>query len=153
DEQAEGLTSGTLATRFYAVMNLKIELVKPYRELVTALFAAALNPHSKIAVLGNDTTMVRHSVLNVFAQVVSDASDAPGQALAEPLAVLLYMAHLLILLFWLNDRSEDGQTTSELLAFARDTLGLINRFLRLPPFSRSLLRLAEIVQPFLNIGL
>ena len=153
DDQAEHIASGTLAARFYAVMNLKIELVKPYRELLAVLFAASLNPQSKIGVLGNTTTMVRYSVLNVFAKVVKDASDAPYAALTEPMAALLYTAHLLILLFWLSDRSEDGKPTIKLLLFSHDTLGLINRFLRFPPFAKSLLRLAQIVQPLLNMGL
>ncbi len=60
---------------------------------------------------------------------------------------MLYVAHLGLLLFWLHDRTPDERATEDLLAFARDTLGLARPLLALPPVSRTLARLARTLEP------
>ena len=75
------------------------------------------------------------------------ATDAPRARHAGNLARVLYVAHLGLLLFWLHDRTPEERATDELLAFARDTLGLTRPLLALPPVSRALARLARTLEP------
>jgi AcrR family transcriptional regulator len=147
EEAARELPRGTLGERFERAMRLKLELVRPYREAFGALFGAALTPHSGVAVLGPQTADVRERVGRVFALVVAGATDAPRPRHAPDLARVLYVAHLGLLLFWLHDRTPGERATDELLAFARDTLGLARPLLALPPVARTLARLARALEP------
>ena len=63
------------------------------------------------------------------------------------MATLLYAAHLLFVLFWLQDRSIGQAKTSELLGFAQEMLGRLRPVLGLPLVAKPLARLAGIVGP------
>jgi hypothetical protein len=60
---------------------------------------------------------------------------------------VLYAAHLLLILFWLHDRSVQNHATQELLGLARTLLALTRRLLRLPPIARILARFAQTIAP------
>jgi AcrR family transcriptional regulator len=145
EAQVETLAPGTLVDRYYQTMLNKLEQVTPYRETLSALFSAAMNPHSVIAVLGAGTSAIRDQMTNVIKVAVLGATDAPKEPQATHLASLLYSLHLLILLFWLYDRTPDQKATYELVKFMRDTLALVRPFLMLPPVAKSLTRLAGII--------
>ena len=147
EEAARELPRAPLGERFERAMRMKVGLVRPYREAFGALFGAALTPHSGVAVLGPRTADVRERVGRVFELVVSGATDAPRARHARDLARVLYVAHLGLLLFWLHDHTPDERATEDLLAFARDTLGLARPLLALPPVSRALARLARTLEP------
>ena len=147
EEASRDLPRGRMADRFDRAVRLKLGLVRPYREAFGALFGAALTPHSGVAVLGPQTADVRERVGRVFELVVAGATDAPRPRHARDLARVLYVAHLGLLLFWLHDRSPEGRATEELLAIARDTLGLARPLLALPPVSRALARVAGALEP------
>ena len=83
----------------------------------------------------------------MYLLVTTGASDAPRRAQAEQMATLFYSAHLLVILFWLQDRSAGQEKTRELLAFAQEMLGRLRPVLGLPPVARPLARLARIVGP------
>lgn len=63
------------------------------------------------------------------------------------MATLFYAAHLLIVLFWIQDRSAGQERTHALLQFGREMLGRLRPLLGLPPVARPLARLAGIVGP------
>ena len=112
-----------------------------------ALFAAGLAPDSEVAVLGDGDEGIRARIWGVFARVVSGASDAPKRAQAEQMPTLLYAAHLLFVLFWLQDRSEGQAKTRDLLGFAQEMLGRLRPVLGLPPVAKPLTKLAGIIGP------
>jgi AcrR family transcriptional regulator len=145
EAQAEMLPPGTIAERFYHTMIHKLEQVTPYRETLGALFGAAMNPKSDIAVLGDNTATIRKRMTNVFQIASAGATDAPKEPQASQMARLLFSVHLLILLFWLYDRTPGQRATDDLVKFVRDTMMLARPFLVLPPAARSLERLAAIV--------
>jgi hypothetical protein len=147
EQEVRQLPPAPLAVRFECAMRAKLALVLPYRDAFGALFASAMNPQTDIAVLGENTADIRHTVGNAFHVVVAGATDAPREQQTRQLATVLYAAHLGLLLFWLQDRSLDTRSTETLLAFTRDTLGLVRRLLRLPPFAKALARLANILDP------
>ncbi len=70
-----------------------------------------MNPNSPVGVLSDSTADIREQMGQVFAQVVSGASDAPKQPQAAHISTVLYSAHFLVLLFWMNDSTPDGQAT------------------------------------------
>ena len=143
--QVERLPAGTIAERFYHIMVHKLGQVTPYRDTLGALFGAAMNPKSDIAVLGDNTAIIRQRMTNVFRAAIIGARDALKEPQAMQMARLIYSAHLLILLFWLYDRTPGQRATDDLVKFMRDTMTLARPFLVLPPVARSLERLAAIV--------
>jgi hypothetical protein len=144
---AEELPPGPIAQRFVALLRLKLDLLEPYREPLAALFAAALSPGSRVAVLGNASAEFRANGVALYRRVVAEANDAPRERQAQNLAAILYATYLTLVLFWLNDRTPGYHSTQELLAIARVGLGLARPVIGLPPVARLIGRLARAIAP------
>lgn len=140
-----------LAARFVAAMTLKLELVGPHRDAFGALFASALDPSSRVAVLGEAASEVRARVLGAFETVIAEADDAPAGRAAD-VAAVLYAAHLAILLFWMHDRTPGARATKQLLALSRDALSFASPALAIPTFADALSRLALALRPVFEGG-
>jgi AcrR family transcriptional regulator len=145
--RAADLPPGPLADRFDWFMRTKLALLQPYRAVFGAIAGAALSPGSEVAVLGERAAAIRRRVMAVMARLVGEAGNAPRGAQVEHVTLILYAAHLLLLLFWLNDRSPDGRATADLLTFTRSTLALLRPLLGLPPVAALLARLARALGP------
>ena len=147
EEEVILLPAVPLALRFAAAVEADLQRLGMHRELMGALFAAGLAPDSEVAVLGDKVAGIRSRIWGVFRIVVSGASDAPKRGQADQMTTLLYAAHLLFVLFWLQDRSEGQAKTRELLGFAQEMLGRLRPVLGLPLVARPLAKLAGIVGP------
>lgn len=143
EEQVRVLPPVPLAEGFYRAMHLHVALLAPYRSVFSEILGAAMNPRSAVGVLGQRTAGVRRHVRDVFARVVTTATDAPREPHAGRLATLLFSAHLALILFWLLDRSPEGRATNELLALTRELLTWMRPLLTAPPVARSVERLAN----------
>lgn len=152
EEEAAILPPQPLAKRFVETMEADLRRLTPHRETMGALFAAGLAPDSPVAVLGEGVAGIRSRVWHIFLTVCTGASDAPKRAQAEQMATLFYSAHLLLILFWLQDRSEGQAKTRELLQFAQEMLGRLRPVLGLPPVARPLAKLARIIGPMFGPG-
>jgi AcrR family transcriptional regulator len=141
-QQIPSLPQGKIAQRFTAAFNLKLALVEPHNELIGVLLSAALNPGSRIAVLGQASVDIRLRMQLAFSRLVSDSSDAPEAATAAALAKLLYIAHLALLYFRVNDRTPGGRATRELLGWIETALTYLPMSYRLPFISDALLKLS-----------
>jgi AcrR family transcriptional regulator len=140
--QVGAFEPASMAEQFERAMLAKLALLVPYREAIGALFSASMNPNSKVAVLGEGTADIRHTVRGLYQTLLEQATDAPRQSQLEQLATVLYGAHLAVILFWLYDRTPEYRATRELISFARDMLGMLRPLLRLPPVASALSRLA-----------
>ncbi len=147
EKEVSRLPAGPMAARFVQAIEADLRGLAPHRVTMGALFSAGLAPNSEVAVLGDRVAGIRSRVCGIFGTVISGATDAPKPAQAAHLATLFYAAHLLIVLFWLQDRSTGQAKTAELLRFARETLGRLRPLLGLPPVAKPLARLAGIVGP------
>lgn len=149
----EALEPASIADLFRQAMTAKIEQVTPFRDSTSALFSAMMNPNSKVAVLGDNTADIRSDSVQAFAGLVQKATDAPKAPQAGQIATLFYSAHLLVLLFWMYDRTPGCKATYQLLDFAGDTLKLLRPALVLPPVARSIARLTTIIEPVFGKGI
>jgi AcrR family transcriptional regulator len=150
--QVRDMPPAPLWQRFDRVMNAKLADLQPYRDAFGALFWAALNPRSRVAVLGADTAQIRKAVGEVFTAVVLGATDAPREAQAKQMASVLYSAHLAVILFWLYDPTPGQVATRQLLTLIRDLLKPARRLLRIPFVSNTLARLASAIEPVFGSG-
>jgi AcrR family transcriptional regulator len=146
-QEVAALPRGSLADRWYRAVQADIARLIPYRATMGALFGVALTPGSDIAVLGSRVSEIRETVWNALLQVITGATDAPKPRLSRELATLAYAAHLALILFWLQDTTPGQSATTELLKFAKQTLGRIRPFLTMPLVTRSLAQLAKILEP------
>jgi AcrR family transcriptional regulator len=141
------LPPAPLAERFVVMMQRKLARLAPYRSILGVLFSAGPTSQSGIAVLSDRTAGTRRRVGALFLEVVQRAGDAPKAPQDRDLATVLYAAHLLLILFWLHDRSPQERATHELLALARLLLALARRLLRLRPIAQILARFAQAIGP------
>jgi len=152
EEEVSRLPPAPLARRFASAMEVHLRRLRAHRETMGALFAAGLAPDSEVAVLGDSVAGIRSRIWSVFERVVTGASDAPKRGQAEQMTTLLYAAHLLFVLFWLQDRSANQAKTQELLGFAQEMLGRLRPVLGLPPVARPLTKLVGIIGPMFGPG-
>ncbi len=147
EEEVNALPPAPLARRFGSAMEAHLGRLGAHRETMGALFAAGLAPDSEVAVLGDNVAGIRSRIWCVFERVVTGASDTPKRGQAEQMTTLLYAAHLLFVLFWLQDRSDGQAKTRELLGFAQEMLARLRPVLGLPPVAKPLAKLAGIIGP------
>jgi AcrR family transcriptional regulator len=143
----EELPPGTLAKRFSAAMRADMRELAPFRDGFSTLFQVGLTPGSDTAVLGEKVASVREKVWATFLDVILGSRDAPREPQARDLATALYAAHLMIVLFWLQDRTEGQRATQELIDFAEDLLGRLRLALKLPMTAKILTRFVKIIGP------
>lgn len=117
---AKKLPEGTVAERFAALMEHKLRILAPHRESFGALLAAALDPGSRASVLGDATADIRALMLQAFGAVVAGATDAPRDP--KSVALVLYGAHLALLLVWVHDRTRGARRTRALMTLAARAL-------------------------------
>ena len=77
------------------------------------------------------TAFSRERVQKVFHEAVSGATDAPLAEAVAPLTDLLYLAHLVIILWWLLDKSPRQRATDALIALLKQVLPAAALTLRL----------------------
>jgi AcrR family transcriptional regulator len=141
-QQIPNLSQGKIAQRFTAAFNLKLALVEPHNELIGVLLSSALNPNSRVAVLGYASTDIRLRMQSAFSSLVSESNDAPDAVITAALAKLLYIAHLALLYFRVNDHTPGGRATRELLAWIETALSYLPMSYHLPFISDALLKIA-----------
>lgn len=140
--QIPALPQGKISQRFSTAMEAKLALIEPHRELIGVLLSSALNPGSRVAVLGDASAHIRKRMQVAFEQLVRMSENAPPGDASPAFAGLLYVTHLGLLYFRVNDRSENGRATRELLAWLENALSYLPLVSRIPLFSEGLLKLA-----------
>lgn len=101
-DRAADLPAGSVASRFAALVRWKLELLAPHRDVLVALAGAAIDPSTRVGVLGSGAQRVRAKVAGLFDLAVRGATDAPDDEAASRLARLLYAAHLALVLLWVQ---------------------------------------------------
>jgi pyoverdine/dityrosine biosynthesis protein Dit1/AcrR family transcriptional regulator len=127
------IPEGTLAERFRSAVEIKLELLKPHRKTLRALFARALDPEHRIGVLGPGSAVIRSRVSGLFASLARASSNAPSARDVRRWTRLLYGAHLALILLWMVDGSDQQKTTNKAIE-AAESLIKKGRSVLLRPF-------------------
>jgi AcrR family transcriptional regulator len=144
------LPAATIAKRFDYLMQALMVVMAPHRLTLVALSGAALNPHSRAGVFGAEGIDVRRRALAAYATLVAGANDAPRATQIDDLATLLYGAQLALVLFWLQDSSDEARKTTDLLTFIVELFQRLRPLLRLPSTAHMLAHLVQIIGPLLG---
>ncbi len=150
EELVNTLPAASIADRFHHLMLELLEVMAPHRLTLIALSGAALNPLSRAGVFGQEGAEVRQRSRASYLVLVSGAKDAPRASQMEDLATLLYGVQLALVLFWLQDLSNESKKTEELLLFIHDLFVRLRPLLRLPWAAQTVARFVRIIGPLLG---
>ena len=78
--RSDELPAGTVAERFAAAMRIKIEVIEPHRQALSAILASASSGAHRLSAMGRHTEGVRQTNISVFDNVVEGAKNAPKKA-------------------------------------------------------------------------
>jgi AcrR family transcriptional regulator len=133
--EAMRMNAGKWRERFVFALQISLEVLAPHRPSLRALIPVLVSGGDE-GVFAAGTAFSRLRVQRVFEEAVTGSSDAPPRPLAESLGRLLYLVHVLVLLWWLLDRSPKQRATTGLMALFRQMLPSASVTLRLPPVRR-----------------
>jgi AcrR family transcriptional regulator len=152
EELVHALPDAPIADRFDHLMHELLAVMAPHRLTLGALSGAALNPLSRAGVFSVEGAEIRRRARANYHILVSKAKDAPRASQVDDLATMLYGIQLALVLFWLQDLSDDTQRTKDLLLFIHELLGRLRPLLRLPWVAHLVARFVQIVGPLLGQG-
>ena len=138
------LPAGQLADRYHQALLHALRELLPLRSAVQALFATAMQTDSRMPLMDSPQGQ---RLASAYGQLVLDSEDALRDAKASQLGTVLYAFHMLIVLFWLYDRSPEQRSTQKLLGLAHEFFKLLRPMFFLPMVPQGIAKLAEIVMP------
>lgn len=128
---AETETELDLSTGFRWFLDSKLAVLEPHREAMIAVFREAIDPESTLSPLSAQAAEVRGANLQVlddlFARCGIDEESDRGRV-----ARLAWMLHLVVILYWLHDRSEGMANTKEIIGKMAELSGLLPLLKMLP---------------------
>lgn len=144
-ERARVLPAGSWRERFLLALRTSLATLDPQRGTLAALVPVLVGDRTH-GLFAPGTSLSRRRVQQVFVDAVTGASDAPSSPGPAALGRLLYLAHLLVLLWWLLDRSPGHRATTRALALLERALPLLAAALRVPGAAALLGQLDELVR-------
>jgi len=141
------LPSGQIAARYHLSLTSALALMAGERKAMAALFAAALAEDAPFDLLRGERAA---RLTRAYHRLVQRSDDALGEPKALELGIALHTFHMLIVLFWLYDRSPEQASTGKLLNLTRDLFKLLRPMFFLPMVPQGIAKLAEIVSPELK---
>ncbi|MBX3226896.1 MAG: L-tyrosine/L-tryptophan isonitrile synthase family protein [Labilithrix sp.] len=134
------LEAGSVAARFAALLEAKLDRLDAQRDVMRALLSVAMDARGDAGVLSSKAAALRARTAGAILTAVVGADDAPANA--SELGALLYGLHLAVVLLWTQD--EDGKMARGVVTLARDLLGQAAPMLALPFVSEAMHRLGAI---------
>ncbi len=140
-------SSGQLTDRYNVVLAQMLINLKPNRIALMALFGAAMRPESNLSLMGTDNNPVSHQLSEGYHQLILTSDDALREPKAQQLGIVLYTFHMLIILFWLYDRTPDQQATDKLRHFIYELFKLLRPMFMFPIIPKAIAKLSQIMMP------
>jgi AcrR family transcriptional regulator len=135
---AAAMPRGKWRVRFLFALKTSLRVLQPHRHLLAALLPVLVADPGE-GLFSPATAFSRVRVEQVFHDAVEEAEDAPSREDAAALGRLLYLVQLVVILFWLLDKSRDQQATEGLIALVERLLPRAVDAYRLRPI-RALVR-------------
>lgn len=141
------LPPGPLADRYHHALTIALAELKKERAAMQALFAAAMDERAGFDLLRGERA---DRLSRAYHRLVLASDDALRDPTALELAISLYTFHMLLILFWLYDRSPGQASTYKLLNLMRELFKLLRPLFFLPLVPQGIAKLSEIVLPELR---
>jgi AcrR family transcriptional regulator len=142
---AADMPAGRWRDRFIFAINACRHALGPHRVALRGLIPVLVGDPDE-GVFAAGTAFSRERVQRVFEEAVALADDAPRPPLAGALGRLLYLVHLLVLLWWLLDKSAKQRATATLVTLTQQLLPSAAMTLRLPPVRRFVVAVDQLIR-------
>ena len=147
ESNIDELPAGQIADRYHQALLRALALMAGERAAIQSMFAAALAEDADFDLLRGQRAK---RLSRAYHRLVLASDDALREPKALELAIALYTFHMLIVLFWLYDRSPGGASTRKLLQLTGELFKLLRPLFFLPMVPQGIAKLAEIVLPELR---
>ena len=108
------MRSGTWHERFMFALRTSLQVLRPHRATLAALIPLMVS-HDVEGLFSPTTTVSRLRVQEAFVLAVGEATDAPEGEAAAALGRLLYIVQLVVLLWWVLEKSPNQRATKKLV--------------------------------------
>jgi len=131
--------------RLGVVFRTGLAQLEPYHRFAPEFLSASMSPRSSMNPLSDESSPARDIVLGVFRDAVAGAKNSVPKEFREGLPSALLLAHLLLALFWVYDKSPGQQRPSRLLDGALKLVRLSLPLTRVPVLRGPLRELLDIL--------
>ena len=147
EKMMKALPPGQLADRYHQTLTKALERMRPDRSALQGLFGRAMTDGSDFDLMGGPQA---RQLSQAYHRLVLYSDDVLQEPKARELGIALYTFHMLVVVFWLYDRSPGQASTGKLVRLVHELFKLIRPMFFLPMIPQGIARLAEIVLPDLG---
>ncbi len=134
-----------LIERLRTVYETGLDGLSPYHAFAPGFLSAVMSPRSPINPLSDDSRVARSIVEDLFLSAVSGAKNPLPAEFQKGMPGALFIAYLLLTLFWVYDSSPDQERTRRLLDRGLRLLRTGLPLMRLPLLRAPLRELLDMV--------
>jgi hypothetical protein len=132
-DNVQHIAPAQVSQRYYDALSQKITQITPHRALIAQQYSQAMFYN------GTQHPFADDAMRGVFVRVVQHATDAPTRPEdQEAMAGLLYALYMVVMIFWLYDRTTDFRATHQLMDFLREMIKVLRPMLLMPLFTKAL---------------
>jgi AcrR family transcriptional regulator len=108
----QSLQEGSLEEQLFSIVYRQLEYIAPYEDFISAAIVQGFNPQSRLNPFSLDSQRITLDYMNFIRQVLAKAEER-GEipALGDIGPYLVWFFYIGVVLYWLNDRSEDKEKT------------------------------------------
>ena len=147
EAKTDALPPGQLADRYHQSLKHTLQNMSTERAAMQALFGEALADDAAFDLMRGQTA---ERLSRAYHRLVLESEDALREPKALELGIALYTFHMLVVIFWLYDRSPDQASTKRLVNLVHELFKLLRPLFLLPMIPQGIARLSEIVMPELR---
>lgn len=135
---APALTDHTgLADRLAGVLHAGIDVMTPYHAFAGSFIKVAIEPGSPLSPFSAESAPARERSVALFREVVAGSDARLDRRMSDALPELLWLAHLGLTLFWVQDLSPGQARTRALIDAGAPLLNRLLQASRLPVLRRT----------------
>ena len=131
EARAAAMPRGRWRDRFLFALDASLTILRPHRQTLAALVPVLVS-NAPDGLFSSTTAFSRARVQRIYQDAVVGASDAPRDEVAAALGRLLYLTHLVVVLWWLLDKSPQQRATRALVRLITQALPAAALTLRMP---------------------
>lgn len=138
----------TFKERVAGAIQAHLEVARPYHQISKVLFKVAADPGHALSPFGDESRETRNKDIALLREVVSGSSDRIPRNIQDKLPELLWLLKMVIILFWIYDKSPEQVNTFRLIERSAGLLAKLVQMSNLPVAKGLLNQVVDMVYEF-----